>query len=44
MGHQVEQHLNNKGPRRRKERERDRNLFQKVMAANFPNLGKETDI
>ena len=28
--------------RRRKERQRDKSLFQKVMAENFPNLGKET--
>lgn len=33
-----------RGSRRRRERERVENLFEKVIAKNFPNLGKETDI
>lgn len=32
------------GPRRRRERERGRNLFEEIIAKNFPNLGKEIDI
>ena len=36
-----------RSPRRRRERERERqvkNVFDKIMAENFPNLKKETDI
>ena len=33
-----------RGSRRRRERERAENLFEEVIAENFPNLGKETDI
>ena len=42
--HQVDQHSHYRGPRRRRERERAENLLEGIMAENFPNLGRETDI
>lgn len=43
--HQAEQHSRDRGSQK-EERERDKgpeNLLEKIMAENFPNLGKETD-
>ena len=40
--HQVER-LHYKGPRRRREKEPEK-LFEEIVAENFPNLVKETDI
>ena len=32
-----------RGPRKRREREKDiENIFEDIIAENFPNLGKET--
>lgn len=42
--HQVEKHAQHKGLRRRRDRERGRKLFDKIMTKNFPNLRKETNI
>ena len=41
--HQMDQHLHYKSPRRRRGREAE-NLFEEIMAENFPNLEKETHI
>ena len=41
--HQADEHSHYRGPRKRRERERDRNLFEKMMAENFPNLAKKPD-
>ena len=35
----MHQYSHNRGPRRRIKRER--NLFEEIIAENFPNLGKE---
>jgi len=35
--------LDHGASRRRREREKVRNLLEEIMAENFPNLGKETD-
>lgn len=43
MGHQIDQHLHYKGSRRTREKGAE-NLFEEMMAENFPNLGKETSI
>ena len=34
----------NRSSRRRRERESVQNVFENIMAENFPNLKKETDI
>ena len=35
--------MHNRGSRRRRVREGDLNVFDELMAENFPNLKKETD-
>ena len=37
----MHQHPYYRGARRRKERERDRKIFEEITAENFPNRGKE---
>ena len=46
MKHNAYQHLHYRGHRRQRQREREgvENIFDKIMAKNFPNLKKETDI
>ena len=35
--------MHNRDPRRRKKKG-DQNVFEEIMAENFPNIKKETDI
>ena len=37
----MHQHLNYRGPRRRREKERDEEIFEEIIVENFPNMGKE---
>ena len=37
----MNQHPYYRGARKRKERERDRKIFEEIIAENFPNMGKE---
>lgn len=39
--HQVKNHYHYRGSRRRRERERGKNVLEKIMAENLSNLGKE---
>ena len=41
--HQMHQHLHYRGLRRRREKGEE-NIFEEIIAENFPNMGKETDI
>ena len=38
------QYLNHKGARREEEGKEIKNLFEKIMKENFPNVVKEIDI
>ena len=37
----MHQHSNYRGPRRRREKERDEKIFEEFIVKNFPNMGKE---
>ena len=37
----MHQHLNYRGPRRRREKERTEKIFEEIIVENFPNMGKE---
>ena len=37
----MHQHLNCRGPRRRREKEGYENIFEKIIVENFPNTEKE---
>ena len=37
----MHQHLNNRGPRRRREKKGTEKIFEEVIVENFPNMGKE---
>ena len=39
----MQQHSHYRGPRRRREKGPEK-IFEEIIAENFPNLGKETDI
>ena len=39
----MHQHLHYRGLRRRREKGEE-NIFEEIIAENFPNMGKETDI
>ena len=34
-------HSHYRGPRRRRERERTKKIFEEIIVENFPNMGKE---
>ena len=37
----MHQHLNYRGPRGKREKERDEKIFEEIIVKNFPNMGKE---
>ena len=37
----MQQHLNYRGPRRRREKEKSEKIFEEIIVENFPNMGKE---
>ena len=37
----MHQHSNYRGPRRRREKERDEKIFEEIIVENFPNMGEE---
>ena len=37
----MHQHLNYRGPRRRRERKEYEKIFEEIVAENFPNMEKE---
>ena len=37
----MHQHLNYRGPRRRREKERTEKIFEEIIVEDFPNMGKE---
>ena len=41
---QMQQHLHYRGPRRRRNIERDWEIFEEIIVEKFPNMGKETII
>ena len=34
--------MNYRGPRKRREKERDEKIFEEIIVENLPNMGKET--
>ena len=37
----MHQHLNYRGPRRRREKKGNEKIFEEIIVENFPNMGKE---
>ena len=37
----MHQHLNYRGPRGKREKERDEKIFEEIIVENFPNMEKE---
>ena len=37
----MHQHLNYRGPRRRREKKGTEKIFEEIIVENFPNMGKE---
>ena len=39
--HSMNQHSNNRGPRRRREKEGSEKIFEEIIVENLSNMGKE---